>query len=280
MKKSIHTTTILRMCTVMFLLSILSMLFYSFTPHKNFADDFFKQLGISKADGDKKITASFLAGYLDAYGAKNIKNIALGNRVAVTKDLLSYTKKHVNSPMFINDYIALKESKKPVKVHVKTPEELQQEMIATAKKAVFDNEASLKKADPQYKKIYEDMLVQTKKQLKEAEDPNNRNLAAYRKNYETLEREAEESYIRQVKEWEASYPSNHMLFVKRRLQQFIDETTGIDFSAELTTKNGIKYFVNKEYERKGKRWKMAFRAGKEVVEPTREFVQQWIAEIK
>jgi hypothetical protein len=53
-------------------------------------------------------------------------------------------------------------------------------------------------------------------------------------------------------------PNNHLLFVK----------------------NGKKVFVNRAYESKNNRWKMAFRAGKEVVQPARAFVQQWLGEIK
>lgn len=280
MKKSNRLTAISKMCMVAFLLSALSLLFFSFTVSKKMADDFFKQLGITQAESDKKITSSFLAGYLDAYGVKNAKNIALDNRTAVTRDLLNYTKKYVNSPAFIKEYVALKESNRPVKNKIKTPEELQQEMIADAKKAIINNEATLKKADQQFKNIYEDVLVQSKMHLKEAEDPNNKNLAAYRKNYEALVKETEESYMRQLAYWEAAYPSNHMLYIKKRLLEFMSETTNIDYSAELITKNGVKYFVSKDYERKSKRWKMAFRAGREVLEPTREFVQQWINEIE
>jgi hypothetical protein len=64
------------------------------------------------------------------------------------------------------------------------------------------------------------------------------------------------------------------------LQQFLDETKDIDFSAELVERNGKKYFANKAYEQKSSRWKMAFRAGREVVEPARVFVKQWLTEIK
>ena len=39
-------------------------------------------------------------------------------------------------------------------------------------------------------------------------------------------------------------------------------------------------FVKPEYEGKSNNWKMAYRAGKEVVLPAREFVKTWIAEIK
>lgn len=84
---------------------------------------------------------------------------------------------------------------------------------------------------------------------------------------------------RKIADWEAAYPSTHLPFVKQRLQQFLDETNDIDFSAELYEKKGIKYFTNPAYERKSDRWKMAFRAGKEVVEPARNFAREWMREL-
>jgi hypothetical protein len=68
--------------------------------------------------------------------------------------------------------------------------------------------------------------------------------------------------------------------VKKRLDEFLTITKDVDFSAVLTTKYNKQVFVNAGYERKDARWKMAFRAGKEVVDPAREFAQQWIEEIK
>ncbi len=50
----------------------------------------------------------------------------------------------------------------PEKYQMKMPEEMQQQMIGDAKKAVTENEASLEKADLQFKKIFEDVHVQAK----------------------------------------------------------------------------------------------------------------------
>ena len=116
--------------------------------------------------------------------------------------------------------------------------------------------------------------------MKDAEDPNNQYLAAYRKNYPQSVKTFKDSYERSIADWNENYPQNQLLFVKKRLQQFLDETRNIDFAAELTEKNGKKVFVNPDYEHKSSRWKMAFRAGKEVVEPARDFVQKWIEEIR
>jgi hypothetical protein len=63
-------------------------------------------------------------------------------------------------------------------------------------------------------------------------------------------------------------------------QKFLEETKDIDFAASLRDKGGKKVFTNPNYESKDKQWKMAFRAGKEVIDPARIFVQKWLEEIK
>jgi hypothetical protein len=56
-------------------------------------------------------------------------------------------------------------------------------------------------------------------------------------------------------------------------------TQGIDFNAALKESGGNKVFVNPAYEKKSNKWKMAFRAGKEVTEAARAFAQQWLKEL-
>lgn len=279
-KKTLNSLVLrLRISIAVLIAVIISAFLFSFTVNK-VGDEFLKQLGISKPNADSKITGSILGGYLDAYELKNVKNIATGNRSAIALDLLNYTKQHVNSTAFKKEYAALKESNKPAPATVQTPEQMKTELIASYKKAVQETEASLKKADATLKPIFEKMLVTSKEELKKAEDPNNKMIKNYERNYPAMAKQIEENNQRMLNEWEEKYPENPMPFVKQRLQQFLDETNDIDFTAELTTKRGFKVFVNPVYERKSNRWKMAFRAGKEVVEPARKFVQDWLAEIK
>ena len=266
-------------CIITFVLAGISIFLFSFAVNKLNAD-FLTELGISKSDADNKITKSILGGYMDISGAKNAKNIVLGNRAAVAKDLLTYVKQHVNSGAFKNEYNDLKESSKPEENKPKTPEEIRNETVTAYKKSVAEMEESLKKADANTKPIFEKVLEQSKQLLKDAEDPNNKSIAGYAKAYPDMVKASQEAYAGQLKQWEEQYPANHMLFVKQRLEQFLEETKDIDFTAELVTQGGKKKFVNPVYERKSNRWKMAFRAGKEVVEPARAFVQQWIIEIK
>ena len=81
---------------------------------------------------------------------------------------------------------------------------------------------------------------------------------------------------RDLAAWEQEYPENPNGYIEIRLQQFMHETSDIDFDATLYEKNGRQYFSNKAYEAKSNRWKMAFRAGKDVVNPARQFVSEWM----
>lgn len=264
--------------TVLLLFSYL--LLCSFGTNK-MVDDLFKQLGISKSSADDKIGNSILGGGIDLYGVKNAKNIALGNRKAVVLDLIAHTKKYVASPAFIKKYNAeIRDHYRPKEYIPQTPEEMRAENIKAAKEAVVKIEETVKKADANSKPIFQKVLEDAKKNVVFAEDPNNKHIVAYTKNYPEFVKSTKESYQRQLADFERKYPANHLLYVRMRLQEFMEETKDIDFGAELVSKNGKKYFVNRAYENKGSRWKMAFRAGKEVVEPAREAVQKWMEEIK
>lgn len=256
-----------------------SLSLYSFSVTSHYTDEFLKQLGITRATTDAKLNSGFLSGSFDEYGLSKAKNIVMGNRSAIIKDVTAYAKRYVASVAYIKEYNDMRLKAKPEPFVMKTPEEMQHEMIQESRKSVADAEAGLKKADPAFKSIYEQVLTESKKQLAEAENPNNKRITMYRKNYAGGVKNAEQSNNRLLAEWEAKYPANHMLFVKKRLQDFLEEIKDIDFNAELADRKGIKYFVNKTYESKGRRWKMAFRAGKDAVETARAQAEQWIAEI-
>ena len=260
------------------ILSIIGISLLSFKTEQLYGD-FLKQLGITKQEANEKISNSFLGGGLDYYGV-NIKNLISNDRAAVVKDLASYAKQYAASQEYIKQYATLKERHKPEPYKLETPEEMRNNMIKSAKEAVRQTEESLKKAPAEMKTIFEKTVDAAKQNLRQAEDPNNKYMKAYAQNFPAMEKQMKESHERLLQEWETKYPSNHLLYVKVRLQEFINATDNVDFSAQLTERNGKKYFVNPEYERKGSQWKMAFRAGKEAVESARTFAQQWMSEIK
>ncbi|HRP58596.1 hypothetical protein, partial [Agriterribacter sp.] len=102
---------LLRVCSVFCLLTFMSLFIYAFTFSK-ITGDFLKELGIAQTEADKKICSSILGGSVDVYGVRHIKNIAVGNRTAVVKDLLVYVKQYVISGGFVTEYTAMKERNK------------------------------------------------------------------------------------------------------------------------------------------------------------------------
>jgi hypothetical protein len=278
MKKSISNKAVRAVVSGVAVLT-LCMALFSFTINR-MTGDFLKELGISKTAADEKIINSLLGGYVDAYGVSNVKNIAVGNRAAVTKDLLSYIKQYTASAAFKKEYQALKERNKPGLSAIQTPEALRKAGLEAAKKSVTEIEGYYKTADATLKPIFEKSLIEAKKHLKDEEDPNNKMYLNYAKNYDQMVKNIEEGNKAALKRWEEQYPDNQLLYIKKHLENFLNYTSDIDFAAETINKNGKKIFVNQVYERKSHYWKMAYRAGKEVVEPSRAFVTQWLQEIK
>ena len=278
MKQHAYRQSSIHVFLLTLILIILGTSLLSFKSEKIYGD-FLKQLGITREEANDKISGSFLGGGLDYYGIRNLKNLLANDRVAIVKDVALYAKQYSNSPDYIKQYRELKESHKPQPYKLESPEDMRTNMIRAAREGVQQTEESLKKAPVEMKAIFEKTLEAAKQNLKMAEDPNNKYIKAYTQNYATTEKHMKQSHENLLKQWEAKYPANHLLFIKVRLEEFLDATKDIDFGAQLTEKNGIKYFVKPEYESKDNRWKAAFRAGKEAVEAARTFAQQWMNEI-
>ena len=180
----------------------LSVLFlFSFTT-KQLAADFLQQLGITKTTANEKIGNGFLGGSFDAYGIKNLKNIPAAARVTLTKEIAAYSKQYVQSAAYIKQYNELRNQHKPEFKAIQTPEEMQKESVAQYKKSVAEMDQSVKTADATMKPVFEKVLADAKKQLKEAEDPNNKYVANYRKNYEAAVQQNKSGYDQQFARWE------------------------------------------------------------------------------
>jgi hypothetical protein len=72
-----------------------------------------------------------------------------------------------------------------------------------------------------------------------------------------------------------NYPPDPVDMVKKRLTDFLEISSTVDFDAEVKDNR----FVKPEYEKKNGWWKMCFRAGKPVIEAAREEAQKWLDEL-
>jgi hypothetical protein len=78
------------------------------------------------------------------------------------------------------------------------------------------------------------------------------------------------------KDNENKYPSDPQRLIKKRLEEFLEVSGSVDFNARLAGNS----FTNAEYEGKDDRWKMCFRAGREVVGAAREEAKKWLSELQ
>lgn len=242
--------------------------------------DLWEQLGTSKQSGTNSIKESFLNGYF-YYTGRNIRKIVAGDRVGVAKDLLAYTKEYVSTEAFAKDYEAYRVWSKPQQPEAaKTPDVIRKKFIDDTKSGIVNMEKFLKTADASMKKSAEETLDMLKKTLKDYEDPNSEIIKMAVQGEENQYNYRFKEYQEKMKNWEEKYPAGVKAMVKARLQQLLTVTKDVDFNAQLTDRDGKKYFVNKEYERKPADWKMAFRAGKDVTGTVQAFARQWLQELQ
>ena len=275
--KPVLTAT--RATAVVLLIALAGFFHFSFTTSRSMADDIWKQLGMSKEQGTDGVKQSFLNGYLNYYNARNARNIALNNRAALAKDLLTYTKQYINSPGFKKEYDQLRVSAKPTMDDLsnKTKEDVRKEKIAETEKSIRKTEEIMKNKD--MAKVMQPTYEMLKKALVDYKDPNSKNIESYYQ-FELRENEnKKKSYNERLAKWEKEYPSDHREKIKQRLNRFLELAATVDFDAELKQVGKMKKFVKQEYEGKPYDWKQIFRAGKEVIEPAQQFAEQWLKEL-
>lgn len=243
--------------------------------------DFWLQLGTDKQSGTYSIRESFLGGYLQYGGTRSAKNLLTGDRVAVTKDLLAYTKEYVQSDAFVKEYNNTRAYNKPKPpAPAKTADQIRKENIDSNKEGIANLEKTMKTADADMKKMLQGSLDMLKQSLKDYEDPNSELVKMSVHGEQTQYEWRVNNYQEDLKKWELKYPAEAKIMVKKRLQQLLDITKDVDFNAQLTERNGRKYFVNSVYEKKSSNWKLAYRAGKDVTGAVRAFALQWLAELQ
>ncbi len=270
----------LRITGALLAATLFTALIMSFTA-KKILTDVWQQLGISKEKGLRNIEESFMNGYFHYYGAEKAKTILSGNRAAIAKDLMTYTRQQISSETFKKQYELERKNAKPAAyaTQLKTKEEIRKEKIEETEKSIRETEANFKTMKPDMVKALQPMMEMLKNNLKDYKDPNSSMIELFYQS-EVLGKESNErSYEESLKNWEKEYPADYREFVKRRLQKFVDLAKTVDFSAELKVVNGKKKFVNPTYEAKPYDWKQIYRAGKEVIEPAIAFAQQWIQEL-
>ena len=245
--------------------------------------DPWKEMGITKAEGEDFITESFFRGYLYTYGLGNLQNVVTGNRTSIAKEVLTHCKKHVSTASFAHEYKEYRKKTQPVAPKIETKEQIRAQLIKNYEEQIANNQQMVNYAlvmkNMEMKKKADKAMAKCRKILDEIEAGNSK-LMAEQMIYSDMRYQSElEKYQARICQWEKDYPIDTRQFVNRRIEYFLDLTKDIDFNASLKDVNGKKIFVNPAYEQKPAEWKMGYRAGKEVVQTARSFAGQWIKEL-
>lgn len=260
-------------------------LFVSVSAFKIFeaaAGDALKKLGIPEDIAKDCIWSSFSGGYLSTPNTAKLKQTSAGERGGIVREIGEYAKSYVRSEDFKKRYLEYREGQKPAPPEPpKSMAQQRKEQKDQMQKSIAETEANMKSMPADQKKTMEGMLKMFKEQLKSLDDPKNPMFSADMEKMVNQGHAAQmEEYKKKVAKWEKEYPATPNEMVKRWLTQFLEASRDIDFNATLVPGDGgMRYFANKEYERKPDSWKMCFRAGKETVEAGRSFAKQWLEEI-
>lgn len=259
--------------------AIVSLLSAGFTLEK--ASSPWSQLGITESKAIENIRQSFLEGYLYSYGASSAKSIAVGDRAAVTLDVLNYTKLYVNSTAYIKAYEESRRAATPVQPSPpRTKEQIKQEKIAELDKAIAQGEQSMKTLPKDLLESFKEVQQMLKDQKADYENPDSEMLSLLVTSENYSYTAATGRYEQEIEKWKKEYPADYKDMIKARLERFLQITSDVDFNAALKEEYRVKKFVNPAYENKPAEWKMAYRAGKPAVDAARTFAKAWLAELK
>lgn len=207
--------------------------------------------------------------------------IPMAKRAAVVRAVGEFARSFTRTQAFLQWYNSYREEKKPSAPET-TPAmaDSRAKQIADLKASIAEQEKAQANAPADQKGIFRDVIAALRQMVKELEksDPaQDAQMDAYIKQ---ANEEAVRGYKEKVAAWEKEYPEGDPKpLLKRRLKEFLDATSGVDFSAKLVKRDDAMVFVNPAYENKDSRWKTAFRAGKDATEAARAIAQQWLKEL-
>lgn len=242
-----------------------------------------EQVGIPSDVVKGCVWFSFSGGYLSYPTIAKVKQVAVGQRAAVVREIAEFAKSYTRSEEFRTKYLEYRDGLKPTPPEaLKSMAQRRREDKEQMQKSIRDTETSMRTMPAEYRPAMQQTLEMFRQQHKEIDNPNNPMYSAqmeemYRRSYEASMQE----YNTKLAQWKIDYPSNPTPMIKTWLTKFLEISRDVDFTAALKPGQfGKMEFVRPEYEGKPSDWKMCFRAGRETVQAGRTAAQQWLRELQ
>lgn len=243
-------------------------------------DDILAELHVAPAAAKEAVLEALVNGtvYNDA-AIKAFKALPPLSRARVVFFGLVWVRTYIVNPEFKTAYKQLREAQKP---EAPAPRPAAGEQAKTMKadmeKSIAEMRQNMAAMDAEMKKQMEAVIKEMRAQMERMEkDPQQKELM--RQMAEMTVEEDRKRHEEALAEWEQNYPADFQILIKKRINEFLAATAGVDFAAKLKPRGDKMIFVNEEYEQKPPEWKVCFRAGKEATEAARSFAQAWLAEL-
>lgn len=245
--------------------------------------DILSKIQLSEDDAENMIFSNASAPSFFYPNPKDLKSIASGEKHAMVPIIGSYIKSYTKSDEFLKKYMEYREAKKPKEPEAPQSANSMKEQQKVEMEKGIENMKKVKASMPADQQgMFDETIKDLEAQLKALDDPEN---SIYNADLDKAMQQGHQQQIEDYKmrlaQWEVEYPVNPAPMIKKWLNNFLEISKDVDYSAQTKLNGqGQKIFVNQNYENKHFLWKLCYRNGKEVAESGRNFAEAWLREIK
>jgi hypothetical protein len=243
--------------------------------------DVLAKLGLTPAAAGEGMLEALASGtpYNEA-ALKAFKMLPAAARVAVVTAGLGWIRAHAASAEFQAAYQELRRQEKPEALAARpAADDPVRKMKADMEKSIAEMRKGMAAMDAETKKVMEASIREMRAQMERMEsDPQQKEYM--RQATEMTAAEDQKRHAEELQEWERRYPADPRALIRKRINDFLVVSAGVDFSAKLTPRGDKMIFAREDYEQKPPEWKLCFRAGKEATAAARAFAKDWLSELE
>jgi hypothetical protein len=243
--------------------------------------DILAGLGLTRASAGAGILEALISGtpYNEA-AMKAFKALPAASRAAAVSAGLDWIKAYAGSREFAAAYADWREKKRPAPPAPRpAADDPVKKMKADTEKSIAEMRKGMAAMDAETHKTMEGVIQEMRAQMERMEsDPQQKKL--WDQMAEMERAEGEKRHEQELKAWEEKLPADPRALIRKRINDFLVVSAGVDFSAKLTPRGDKMIFAREDYEQKPSEWKLCFRAGREATAAARAFAQAWLSELE
>lgn len=235
-----------------------------------------QELSLREADARDGFFASLWDGFPDIRaGQRGFKAASPDRRAAMVTALGSFVKAYTQTPLFRSRYAEYWEANRP---RPPAPPKSVADQNTEAQESIRKMEESIKTMPPEMRQQMEEMVKSMRAQ-QEAMQKDPQMQAMLAQGAKAAEEAGEKQYRERLSQYDKDHPKNPDVLIARRLQEFLDISSTVDFDAKLVKRGSLMRFEKTEDEERSNEWKLCYRAGREATAAARTFAAAWLKEL-